>query len=67
MGNGFTYCRYSNFIQIRNKREGEASKDMRRSILTVDYERLKEEMSELYGKDAKIQCQEMRVGRRVET
>ena len=31
------------------------------SNITVDYERLKEEMSELYGKDAlKIHCQETR-------
>ena len=53
MDNG--YSLYSN-IQIRKKREGHETK-----YFTVDYERLKEEMSELYGKDAlKIHCQETR-------
>lgn len=43
------------------ERDSDEEHKVNESNITVDYERLKEEMSELYGKDAlKIHCQETR-------
>lgn len=46
---------------IGDERDSDEEHKVNESKITVDYERLKEEMSELYGKDAlKIHCQETR-------
>ena len=53
--------RDSNLGDIGDERDSEEEHKVNESKITVDYERLKEEMSELYGKDAlKIHCQETR-------
>ena len=53
--------RDSNLGDNGDERDSEEEHKVNESKITVDYERLKEEMSELYGKDAlKIHCQETR-------